>query len=51
MERKLRFMEEEIAKDDVMMPDVRDLPRAPLPREINNLEVSILSPDLGLSYI
>jgi V-type H+-transporting ATPase subunit a len=38
MERKLRYIEAEIKKDGVHMPDVHELPRAPNPRDIINLE-------------
>lgn len=41
MERKLRYMETEIQKDNVTIPDEPDIPRAPAPQEINNLEVII----------
>lgn len=39
MERKLRYIESEVKKDDVHIPDVQELPRAPNPREIIDLEV------------
>lgn len=39
MERKLRYIEAELRKDDVNIPDAnQDLPRAPNPRDIINLE-------------
>ncbi|XP_060525771.1 V-type proton ATPase 116 kDa subunit a 1 isoform X2 [Cylas formicarius] len=38
MERKLRFVESEVRKDNVRIPDVVDLPKAPNPREIIDLE-------------
>lgn len=38
MERKLRYIEAEVRKDDVDIPDLSDLPRAPNPRDIINLE-------------
>lgn len=38
MERKLRYIEAEVRKDDVNIPDLVDLPRAPNPRDIINLE-------------
>lgn len=45
MERKLRYIEAEVKKDDVPIPDnLTELPRAPNPREIINLEVR--SPDV-----
>lgn len=40
MERKLRYIEAEVRKDDVNIPDVSELPKAPNPREIIDLEVS-----------
>lgn len=39
MERKLRYIEAEVKKDDVAIPDVFELPKAPNPREIIDLEV------------
>lgn len=39
MERKLRYIEAEVRKDGVHIPDVRELPKAPNPREITDLEV------------
>lgn len=42
MERKLRYIEAEVNKDNVAVPDVREAPRAPNPREIIDLEVSII---------
>lgn len=39
MERKLRYIETEVKKDGVNVPDVQDLPKAPNPREIIDLEV------------
>lgn len=39
MERKLRYIEAEVRKDSVEIPDLtHDLPRAPNPRDIINLE-------------
>lgn len=40
LDRKLRFIEQEVRKDNVRIPDVSDLPKAPQPREIIDLEVS-----------
>lgn len=40
MERKLRYIEAEVKKDGVPIPDdLKELPRAPNPREIIDLEV------------
>lgn len=38
MERKLRYIEAEVRKDGVAIPDLNELPRAPNPRDIINLE-------------
>lgn len=38
MERKLRYIEAEVRKDGVTIPDLTELPRAPNPRDIINLE-------------
>lgn len=40
MERKLRYIEGELKKDSVAIPDVSELPKAPNPREIIDLEVN-----------
>lgn len=40
MERKLRYVEGEMKKDDVPILDVSMLPKAPNPREIIELEVN-----------
>ena len=39
LERKLRYIEAELHKDNVTIPDVDEVPRAPNPREIIDLEV------------
>lgn len=39
LERKLRYIEAELNKDNVTIPDVVEVPRAPNPREIIDLEV------------
>lgn len=41
MERKLRYIEVEVRKDDVHIPDVQELPKAPNPREIIDLEAHL----------
>ncbi|CAG9857285.1 unnamed protein product [Phyllotreta striolata] len=41
MERKLRYIEAEVRKDDVAIPDVSELPKAPNPREIIDLEAHL----------
>lgn len=42
MERKLRFLETEIKKDELPIYDPEDNPDAPKPREMIDLEVNIL---------
>jgi len=39
MERKLRYIEKEIKKDKIPVPDTGDNPDAPAPREMIDLEV------------
>lgn len=41
MERKLRYIEREVKKDNVPIPDVLELPKAPNPREIIDLETHL----------
>ncbi|XP_063377236.1 V-type proton ATPase 116 kDa subunit a 1 [Cydia fagiglandana] len=41
MERKLRYIETEVHKDGVHVPDVKEAPRAPNPREIIDLEAHL----------
>ncbi|XP_050293137.1 V-type proton ATPase 116 kDa subunit a 1 [Anthonomus grandis grandis] len=41
LERKLRFIESEVRKDNVRIPDVNELPKAPNPREIIDLEAHL----------
>ncbi|CAG9815738.1 unnamed protein product [Phaedon cochleariae] len=41
MERKLRYIEVEVKKDNVNIPDVSELPKAPNPREIIDLEAHL----------
>ena len=40
MERKLRFLEKEIKKDEIPMMDASDSPEAPQPREMIDLEAT-----------
>lgn len=42
MERKLRYMESEAKKEKVLILDALDIPKAPNPREIIDLEVWII---------
>jgi V-type H+-transporting ATPase subunit a len=39
LERKLRYIEAEINKENLYIPEIEDLPNAPNPREITDLEV------------
>jgi len=39
MERKLRYLDKEIKRDNIPMQDVGDNPEAPQPREMIDLEV------------
>jgi len=39
MERKLRYLEKEIKKDEIPMLDTGENPEAPQPREMIDLEV------------
>jgi V-type H+-transporting ATPase subunit a len=39
LERKLRYIEAEVNKENLYIPEVEDLPSAPNPREITDLEV------------
>ncbi|XP_018580171.1 V-type proton ATPase 116 kDa subunit a isoform X2 [Anoplophora glabripennis] len=41
MERQLRFIEAEIRKDSINIPDVTEVPKAPNPREIIDLEAHL----------
>ncbi|KAF5289210.1 hypothetical protein FQR65_LT00098 [Abscondita terminalis] len=41
MERRLRYIETEIRKDEVPIPEPAEIPRAPNPREIINLEAHL----------
>ena len=39
LERKLRYIEAEVNKENLHIPEIEDLPNAPNPREITDLEV------------
>jgi len=42
LERKIRYIETEIKKDGIVLPDIQDdIPRAPNPREIIDLEAHL----------
>lgn len=43
MERKLRYLEREIRKDGIPVLDTGENPEAPIPKEMIDLEVSLLS--------
>lgn len=40
VERKLRYIAAEVKKDDVCIPELQEIPEAPNPRELIDLEVS-----------
>lgn len=42
MERKLRYLEKEIKKDNIPVTDTGENPEAPQPREMIDLEVRII---------
>jgi V-type H+-transporting ATPase subunit a len=39
LERKLRYIEAEVNKEGLHIPEIEDLPNSPNPREITDLEV------------
>lgn len=39
LERKLRYIEAEVNKENLHIPEIEDLPHSPNPREITDLEV------------
>lgn len=39
LERKLRYIEAEVNKENLHIPEIEDLPNSPNPREITDLEV------------
>lgn len=41
LERKIRYIENELRKDDIKVPEVLDEPRPPYPREIIDLEAQL----------
>lgn len=42
IERKLRYIEDELKKENIKIPDAHVTPKAPLPREITDVEVSFI---------
>ncbi|GAB6031884.1 hypothetical protein CHUAL_010280 [Chamberlinius hualienensis] len=51
MERKLRFLEKEIKKDEIPMLDVGENPEAPQPRELIDLEATFEKLELELKEV
>lgn len=51
MERKLRYLESEITKNNIKIDDLDDLPRAPQPREMIDLEAALDKMDHELREI
>ncbi|XP_012943960.1 V-type proton ATPase 116 kDa subunit a1 isoform X2 [Aplysia californica] len=51
MERKLRYTEKEILKEDWKIPDYGENPKAPFPKEMNDLEVEFEKMDNELRQV
>lgn len=51
MERKLRFIESEIVKNGIVIPELEDLPPAPQPKEMIDLEAALDKMDHELREI
>uniref|UniRef100_A0A2C9K861 V-type proton ATPase subunit a n=1 Tax=Biomphalaria glabrata TaxID=6526 RepID=A0A2C9K861_BIOGL len=51
MERKLRYTEKEILKEGLTIPDYQENPPAPVPKEINDLEVEFEKMDTELRQV
>ena len=51
MERKIRYVEEEIIKDGIKIEDLDHLPNAPLPKEMIDLEAALDKMDHELREI
>ena len=51
MERKIRYLEAEIIKDGIKIVELDDLPRAPLPKEMIDLEAALDKMDHELREI
>ncbi|CAG5122024.1 unnamed protein product [Candidula unifasciata] len=51
MERKLRYTEKEILRDKMRIPDILDNPKAPAPKEMNDLEVEFEKMDNELRQV
>lgn len=41
MERKLRYLEGQIVKEDIKIEELLDMPAAPLPKEMVDLEAAL----------
>ncbi|KAK3797205.1 hypothetical protein RRG08_030432 [Elysia crispata] len=51
MERKLRYIEKEILKEGLRIYDISDQPKAPAPKEMNDLEVEFEKMDSELRQV
>ncbi|RUS74587.1 hypothetical protein EGW08_017647 [Elysia chlorotica] len=51
MERKLRYIEKEILKEGLRIYDITDQPKAPAPKEMNDLEVEFEKMDSELRQV
>jgi V-type H+-transporting ATPase subunit a len=51
MERKLRYLETQIVKEGVKIDELKDMPPAPLPKEMVDLEAALDKMDSELREI
>lgn len=51
MERKLRYLEDQIVKEDITIDELLDMPAAPLPKEMVDLEAALDKMDSELREI
>ena len=51
MERKIRYLEEEIIKDGIKIEELDHIPSAPLPKEMIDLEAALYKMDHELREI
>ncbi|XP_059177285.1 V-type proton ATPase 116 kDa subunit a1-like isoform X2 [Physella acuta] len=51
MERKLRYVEKEMLKENMKIPNFRENPKAPAPKEMNDLEVEFEKIDSELRQV